>query len=70
MPTIHLPPAQIEQMRRAPIHGVLLELCKAARESKLLLLPEFKKLVAYLLEQADGRDRREPWTQRPGAAPF
>lgn len=68
MPTLHLPPAQIEQLRRAPIHGVLLELCKAARESKLLLLPEFKKLVAYLLELADGRDRREPWTQRPGVA--
>ena len=68
MPTIHLSSAQVEQIRQAPIFPVLGELTKAAREAKILALPEYKKLIAYLLEQADSRDRREPWTQRSGVA--
>ncbi len=38
----------------------------AAKETKALNSPDFKKLAAYLLEQADGRDRREPWVNKPG----
>ncbi|MFK7960379.1 MAG: HNH endonuclease signature motif containing protein [Phycisphaerales bacterium] len=54
-----------EQMRAVPTHAALVELCEAARDARLLAHPEFKKLVAYLLEVADNRDRREPWTTRP-----
>ena len=54
-----------EQLRAIPTHQVLLELCEAARDARLLAHPEFKKLVASILEVADGRDRREPWTTRP-----
>jgi hypothetical protein len=60
--------AVIEQLRKTPVHAVLVELSRAAREGKILATAEFKKLAAYLLEQADGRDRREPWTSRPGVA--
>ena len=69
MPTqLTLASGIMDQLRNAPIHGALTELSQAARESKILATAEFKKLVAYLLEQADGRDRREPWTARPGVA--
>lgn len=69
MPTHLIPASAItEQVRQAPVHAVLIEFSRAAREGKILATDEFKKLAAYLLEQADGRDRREPWTSRPGVA--
>ena len=60
--------ALIEQLRAQPVFDVINELCIAGRESRQLHTPEFKKLVAYLMEIADGRDRREPWTTRAGEA--
>lgn len=51
-----------------PTHDVLRELSIAARDGKVLKKKEFKKLVSYLLELADGRDRREPWVTRSGEA--
>lgn len=54
-----------EQLRAVPTHTCLQELCESARDARLLAHPEFKKLIAYILEVADGRDRREPWTTRP-----
>lgn len=54
-----------DQLRAVPTHTALTELCEAARDARLLAHPDFKKLVAYILEYADGRDRREPWTTRP-----
>jgi hypothetical protein len=69
MPTHLIPASSItDQLRKAPVHAVLVEFSQAAKEGKILATGEFKKLVAYLLEQADGRDRREPWTSRPGVA--
>jgi hypothetical protein len=69
MPTHLIPSSSItDQLRKNPVHAVLVEFSQAAREGKILATGEFKKLVAYLLEQADGRDRREPWTSRPGVA--
>jgi hypothetical protein len=64
----HLPSGLIENIRQTPIHPVLIELSEAAREARLHVTPEFRKLVAYLLELADGRDRREPWVNKPGVA--
>ncbi len=58
----------IDAMRRHPIHTVLQDLGTAAVELNVHRTDEFKKLVAYILELADGRDRREPWTQKPGVA--
>jgi hypothetical protein len=63
-----VPPGLADQLRQRPIHAVLVELCASAREARVLRTAEFRKLVAYLLEYADGRDRREPWTNRPGVA--
>jgi len=56
----------LETLVRCPTHQVLRDLSIAARDKKLLASKEFKRLTAYLLELADGRDRREPWTTRPG----
>jgi hypothetical protein len=61
-----LPPNLVDNLRHAPVHAVLLDLMTAARDARVLATPEFRKLVAYLMEFADGRDRREPWTARPG----
>lgn len=58
----------IDQIRRNPVHTVLLELGQAARDLNLHRTDDFKKLIAYLLELADGRDRREPWVNKPGIA--
>ena len=66
--TRELPTGLVDQLRQAPIHAVLIDLTQAAKDSKMIATPEFKKLVAYLLELADGRDRREPWTTRAGSA--
>jgi len=63
-----LPFHRLDAMRRAPVHLVLLELARAAVEFRVHKSEPFQKLVAYLLEFADGRDRREPWVQRPGVA--
>ncbi len=56
----------IDRIRREPVHQVLNDLARAALEHHLLRRPEFKRLIAYLLEYADGRDRRDPVTVRGG----
>ena len=58
----------VDRTRRSPTHAVLLELGRAARDEHALKTKEFKKLIAYLLDYADGRDRREPLTVCPGHA--
>jgi len=58
----------IEQIRNNPLPTVLFDLGRAAIQINVHQTPEFKKLISYLMETADGRDRREPWTQRPGVA--
>jgi hypothetical protein len=50
----------VDQLKRNPIHEVLRDLGRAARDANLLNSPEFKKLFGYLTDVADGRDRREP----------
>ena len=47
-----LPGAVLDQIRRMPIHTVLLDLGTSAREMNLHGTDEFRKLVAYLLEVA------------------
>ncbi len=61
------PPAR-EPMRAIPTHACLRELALAARDAKVMDSEAFRKLVAFILESADGRDRRESWTTRPGNA--
>ena len=56
----------IDQMRRNPMHEVLRDLGKAGYDGHRLETPEFKKLLGYLTEIADGRDRREPMMDVPG----
>ncbi len=63
-----LSPEIVDRTRRIPTNGVLLELGRAARDAHVLKTTQFKKLIAYLLEYADGRDRREPLTVVPGQA--
>lgn len=63
-----LSPDIVDQTRRNPTNGVMLDLGRAARDAHVLRTMEFKKLIAYLLEYADGRDRREPLTVIPGQA--
>lgn len=58
----------LDAMRRKPIHALLQELGTAAVEYNFERTEGFQKLIAYLLELADRRDRREPWTQKPGIA--
>lgn len=58
----------IERQRQHPTYEVLRELCDAAVEARVHGTAAFKKLVAYVLEKADGRDRREPWTTRQNDA--
>jgi len=50
----------IDQLRREPMHEVLRDLGKAGRDAHILATPEFRRLLGYLTEVADGRDRREP----------
>ena len=64
----NLSPDIIDRTRRNPTHTVLLELGQAAHEAQVLKTKEFKKIIAYLLDYADGRDRREPLTVCPGHA--
>ena len=59
---------KIDHMSRAPIHNVLRELGEAAVEYNVHRTENFQKLIAFLLEIADGRDRREAWTQQSGIA--
>ncbi len=63
-----LSPDIVDRTRRNPTNGVLFDLGRAARDAHVLKTTEFKKLIAYLLEYADGRDRREPLTVVPGQA--
>jgi len=56
----------VDSLRRTPMHEVLRDLGASARDVHLLESPEFRKLVGYLTEVADGRDRREPMTDVPG----
>jgi len=58
----------VDQMRRLPLNSVVRDITVAARDAKLLTRPEFRRLVGYLAEQADGRDRREPLSTRTGDA--
>lgn len=58
----------INAMRLAPVHEVLRELGAAAVQHTVQHTDAFQKLIAYILEEADGRDRREPWMNRPGVA--
>ncbi|MCZ6835453.1 MAG: HNH endonuclease signature motif containing protein [Planctomycetota bacterium] len=64
----NLPFEKIDAMRRTPIHSVLTELGTVGVEFNNHKTIEFQKLIAYVLEWADGRDRRDPWTQKPGIA--
>jgi len=50
----------VDQLKRNPAHEVLRDLGRAARDANLLGTPSFKKLIGYLTDVADGRDRREP----------
>ena len=61
-----LPESVLDPLRTDPIHDVLRELSAAAVKLDVVGGAEFKKLLAYILDLADGRDRREPWVQRPG----
>ncbi len=61
-------PAAWELMRAIPTHACLRDLSVAARDAKVMDTDAFRKLVAFVLESADGRDRRESWTTRPGDA--
>jgi hypothetical protein len=63
-----LPSGLVERLGAVPTHAVLRELTEAARDAKVLKTKPFKRVVAYLLELADGRDRREPLAIRPGDA--
>jgi hypothetical protein len=56
----------IDQLRREPMHEALRDLGKAGRDAHVLATPEFRKLLGYLTEVADGRDRREPQTAVAG----
>ncbi len=58
----------VQKIRKNPIHSVLLDLGRAAVEAHVHKTDEFRKLIAYLLELADGRDRREPMIVPPGTA--
>lgn len=57
----------VDQFRRNPMHEALRDLGSAARDVNLLGTPEFRKLLGYLTEHADGRDRREPAVDVPGS---
>ena len=57
----------VDQIRRNPIHEVIADLGKTARDGHRLATPEFKKLLGYVTEVADGRDRREPMTEVAGS---
>jgi hypothetical protein len=61
---LQLPAPLIKQLGDAPTPNVVIELTAAGRKAKILHLKEFKRLIAYLLEKADGRDRREPFADR------
>lgn len=56
----------VDQLKRNPAHEVLRDLGKAARDANILNTPAFKKLIGYLTDVADGRDRREPQTAVSG----
>lgn len=58
----------LRQLRANPMHKVLRQLGRAASERGVIERTEFRRIVAYLLEVADGRDRREPTTQVQGIA--
>ncbi len=63
-----LPNTLINAIELNPVHSVLFELGQAAVQQNVHNTEGFQKLIAYIIELADGRDRREPWTNRPGVA--
>lgn len=64
MPLHEISDRLLDEWRRRPIHPVLRELGLAAQQGECLDTRPFRRLVAYLLEIADGRDRRESWVVR------
>ena len=56
----------VNELGRVPTHAVLRQLCAVARKSKSLPTKSFRRLVAFLLDEADGKDRRHPSTTRAG----
>ncbi len=63
-----LPADELQRIRNNPLHPVLVDLGRAAIQYNIQCTVEFKKLIAYVMEQADGRDRRDPLMHRPGIA--
>ncbi len=63
-----LPGDVVQFIRKNPIHTVLFDFGHAAVQYNMHCTNEFKKLVAYVMELADGRDRREPWVNRANVA--
>jgi len=59
-----LPAYEVDTLRRNPVHAVLRELVQSALESNVHATKDFKSLIGYLLDVADGRDRRESMGQR------
>lgn len=65
--TSGLPAYEVDNVRRNPIHAVVRELTQAAIDSNVHTTKAYKSLVGYLLDKADGRDRRETMGQRAGS---
>lgn len=63
-----LPSTLINSIQLNPVHSVLFDIGQAAVQHSVQSTEALQKLVAYIIELADGRDRREPWTNRPGVA--
>ncbi len=65
---LQLSPARVVALEQEPVHAVIVEVSEAARDLKCLTTGGFKKVLTFLLEEGNGRDRREPWTTKPGDA--
>lgn len=55
-----------EKLAPLPTHEVLRDLGRAALAGRVIGTGPYKKVVAFLLDSANGRDRREPWSSREG----
>ncbi len=55
-----------EKLAALPTHDVLLDLSRAAVSARVAGTAAYKKVIAFLLDEADRRDRREPWSSREG----
>jgi hypothetical protein len=62
-----LPAYDVDSVRRNPVHAVVRELTQAAVDAGVHTSKDFKSLLGYLLDKADGRDRRETMGQRVGS---